>query len=155
MSNKDDNDIADTDDDSKQIPNVVHRKTLIKRCVEQYKGNKDVYTNPILDLCYFLFYYHSNKSDYNTKDVELDKELTAEEESTTPKPKEENTSSESTPSTEAVSPTTSEIHLFVEQLFANVNIEKTTVKTINCSVATHFGLTKAGIKRRKKQSGQD
>ena len=116
-----------------------------------YKGNKDVYTNLILDLCYFLFYYHSNKSDDITKDAEVDEEPAAEEEPTTPKPKEENTSAESTPSTEAVSPTTSEIHLFVDQLFANVDIEKATVKTINCSVANHFGLTKAGIKRRKKQ----
>ena len=40
MSNKDDNDIADTDDDSKQIPNVVHRKRLIKRCVEHTKAIK-------------------------------------------------------------------------------------------------------------------
>ena len=39
-SSQKDNDIADTDDDSKQIPNVVHRKRLIKRCVEHTKAIK-------------------------------------------------------------------------------------------------------------------
>ena len=105
----------------------------------------------------FSLFYCSSKSDCDTKDVsaqrkvDLDKELTAREEPTITLPKEEPVSVEFTYMTDTVAPTTNELYLHVDQLFANADMEQTTLKTINQDVANHFGLSKDEIKRRKKQ----
>jgi len=105
----------------------------------------------------FSLFYCRNKSDCDAKDVspqkevDLDEEVTAREEPTITPPKEETASVEFTFMTDAVVTTTNELYLHVDQLFANADMEQTTLKTINQFVANYFGLSKDEIKRRKKQ----